>query len=58
LITVNNGSGAHTAVIKGYGKNHGQVGKNANWQEAYDPAFEDFIANFGTEWNALALQGN
>ncbi len=57
-ITVNNASGVHTAVIKGYGMNHGQVAKNVNWQEAYDPAFEDFIANFGTEWNALALQGN
>ena len=58
LITVNNASGVHTATIKGYGINHGQFAKDVNWQEAYDPAFEDLIANFGTQWNELELQGN
>lgn len=52
-IVETDASGRHTAVVKGYGMNHGQVAKDANWQEAYDPAFEDFIANFGTQWGNL-----
>ena len=39
--------------MKGYGINHGQVAKDANWQEAFDPAFEDFITNFGARWDAM-----
>jgi len=55
-IEVNNASGVHTAIVKGYGLNHGQVAKDGNWQEAYDPAFEDFIANFGSQWENLGLR--
>jgi hypothetical protein len=43
-------------VVKGYGLNHGQVAKNGNWQEAYDPAFEDFITNFGTQWSNMGMR--
>jgi hypothetical protein len=32
------------------------VAKDGNWQEAYDPAFEDFIANLGTQWGNLGLR--
>jgi Short C-terminal domain/Uncharacterized lipoprotein len=56
-IAVTDASGLHTAIVKGYGINHGQVVKDGNWQEAYDPAFEDFIANFGVQWDNLALRG-
>jgi hypothetical protein len=52
-LTVKSASGLHTATVKGYGLNHGQVAKNVNWQEAYEPAFEDFISNFGTQWDNL-----
>ena len=45
----------NTTIVKGCGLNHGQIVKDGNWQEAYDPAFEDFIANFGTQWGNLAL---
>jgi uncharacterized lipoprotein YajG len=31
--------------VKGYGENKGQVVKDGNWQEAYAPAFEDFLKN-------------
>jgi hypothetical protein len=55
LIAVTDASGVHTTIVKGYGLNHGQVVKDGNWQEAYDPAFEDFIANFETQWGNLAL---
>jgi hypothetical protein len=54
-IVETDASGVHTAVVKGYGLNHGQFAKDANWQQAYDPAFEDFIANFGTQWGNSAL---
>jgi uncharacterized lipoprotein YajG len=57
LIAVTDGSGSvHTAIVKGYGLNHGQFAKDVNWQEAFNPAFEDFIANFGTQWENLGLR--
>jgi Uncharacterized lipoprotein len=55
-IAVTDASGVHTAIVKGYGLNHGQFAKDVNWQEAYDPAFEDFIANFGMQWENLGLR--
>jgi Uncharacterized lipoprotein len=56
-ITVKNASGSHKLTVKGYGLNHGQVAKNANWIEAYDPAFEDFLSNFATQWDSLVPAG-
>jgi hypothetical protein len=56
LIAVTDATGVRTTIVKGYGINHGQVVKDGNWQEAYDPAFEDFIANFGTQWENLGLR--
>jgi uncharacterized lipoprotein YajG len=50
VISVTDRSGTRTVLVNGYGLNHGQVAKNENWQEAYDPAFEDFLANFGKQW--------
>jgi len=49
-------AGVHTALVKGYGLNHGQFAKDVKWQEAYDSAFEDFISNFGAEWENLGLR--
>ena len=31
--------------VRGYGLNHGQVARDANWQKAYDIAFKDFLAD-------------
>jgi uncharacterized lipoprotein YajG len=56
LISVTDGRRVSTTIVKGYGLNHGQVAKDGNWQEAYDPAFEDFIANFETQWENLGLR--
>jgi len=56
IAVTDGGGGVHTAIVKGYGLNHGQFAKDVNWQEAYDPAFEDFISNFGTEWENLGLR--
>ncbi len=52
-ISVTNATGVQKAIVKGYGINHGQVAKDVNWQEAFDPAFEDFITNLGTQWDSL-----
>jgi len=56
IAVTDGGGGVHTAIVKGYGLNHGQFAKDVNWREAYDPAFEDFITNFGTEWENLGLR--
>jgi len=57
-LTVNNGNGsARTLSVKGYGKNSGQVAKDANWQDAYKPAFEDFISNLSQQVGQLGLRG-
>jgi hypothetical protein len=55
-ISVADAAGVHTTTVKGYGLNHGQVAKDGNWQEAYDPAFEDFISNFGLQWENMGLR--
>jgi hypothetical protein len=44
-VTVTRGSKQSTFVVKGYGKNHGQIAKDGNWQEAWDIAFTDFLTN-------------
>lgn len=36
-------------VVQGYGKNSGQVASDANWKEAYDRAYTDFLNKLGTE---------
>ena len=43
-----------TVAVKGYGKNHGQIAKNGNWQEAWDIAFTDFLASLDQQ---LAASG-
>jgi hypothetical protein len=55
-ISVTTPAGAQTALVKGYGINHGQVAKDVNWQEAYDPAFEDFMTNLGVQWDNLMVR--
>lgn len=58
-LSIDNGEGSkHLLTVKGYGLNHGQVAKNANWQEAYAPAFDDFEANLSAELQKLALRGD
>ena len=36
-------------VVRGYGKNSGQVAKDENWQLAYTRAFTDFLLNLDKE---------
>jgi hypothetical protein len=57
-ISVTNAAGVQNAIVKGYGINYGQVAKDVNWQEAFDPAFEDFMSNLGTQWNSLVSGSN
>jgi uncharacterized lipoprotein YajG len=57
-VAVTEPAGSQTLIVKGYGINHGQVAKNENWLEAFDPAFEDFIANFDEQWGTLPLSGH
>jgi hypothetical protein len=52
-ISVTGPAGVRTAIVKGYGINHGQVAKDVNWQEAYDPAFEDFMTNLDAQWDSV-----
>lgn len=54
-ITVTNGAGSHTLIVKGYGLNHGQFAKDANIVQAFDPAFADFLVNFATNVDNLGL---
>jgi hypothetical protein len=44
-----------TVVIGGHGINKGQVASDANWQLAYQRAFEDFLAKSTTELKAAGL---
>jgi uncharacterized lipoprotein YajG len=58
LLTVQGADGStHTAVVRGYGRNLGQVAKDGNWLDAYAPAFEDFVKNLGPAVDQLGLTG-
>jgi hypothetical protein len=46
-----------TTVVRGYGRNLGQVAKDGNWLDAYAPAFEDFVKNLGPAVDPLGLTG-
>ena len=48
-LTIKSGDKSANVVVKGYGSNHGQVASDANWQLAYNRAFEDFLKNFELE---------
>ena len=54
-LTVKGSSGAETVVIRGYGINKGQVASDANWQLAYQRAFEDFLVKAGPELKKAGL---
>lgn len=36
-------------AVLAYGKNHGQVAKDGNWREAFEPAFDEFLVSFKYE---------
>jgi hypothetical protein len=44
-VSIVHGGKQSTFLVKGYGLNHGQFAKNANWQEAYGLAIQDFLTN-------------
>lgn len=54
-LTVKRGSNTKPVVIRGYGINKGQVASDANWQLAYQRAFEDFLAKAGPQLKAAGL---
>ena len=43
------GSKPAKLVIDGYGKNQGQIASDQNWQQAYDIAFRDFLADLSVK---------
>jgi uncharacterized lipoprotein YajG len=56
-LTVHSADGStHTGVIRGYGKNLGQVAKDANWRDAFTPAFNDFETNLSSSVDQLGLK--
>ncbi len=55
-LTLKDAQGSAKMVVKGQGLNHGQVAKDGNWQEAFEPAFEQFLANFSSELDKATLQ--
>jgi hypothetical protein len=51
-VTVSAHGKQATFIVKGYGLNHGQFAKDVNWREAYDIAFQDFLANLNSQLDA------
>jgi hypothetical protein len=43
-------------TVTGYGKKLGGVATNANWLEAFDPAFQDFTKNLSARLPELGLK--
>ena len=57
-ISVTTPTGVNAVTVKGYGINHGQVAKDENWIEAFDPAFADFSTNLGNAVPMLGLRAD
>jgi uncharacterized lipoprotein YajG len=58
VISNPNAGAARSETVKGYGRNYGQLAKDENWQEAWAPAFVDFIAQFAAAAPNLALRSD
>jgi len=54
-VTITRGDKTTSIIVKGYGLNHGQFAKDVNWQQAYDDAFSDFLANLDEQLEAAGL---
>jgi hypothetical protein len=54
-VTVAREGVAKKLVVKGYGRNQGQVASDANWQLAYTRAFDDFLANLEVALSGAGL---
>lgn len=52
-ITMKTAAGNNSFVVLGNGLNHGQVAKDGNWVEAFEPAFQDYLASFKRELDKL-----
>lgn len=48
-ITVSKGGNRRSFTVRGHGTNGGQVASNRNWNQAYEEAFTDFLANLDAE---------
>ena len=46
LVSIDGPMGHRQATVKGYGRNAIQVAREANWQLAYQRAFEDYLTQF------------
>jgi uncharacterized lipoprotein YajG len=54
-ITLKTPASSTSFTALGYGKNHGQVVKDGNWVEAFEPAFDDFLDAFKHEMEKVDL---
>lgn len=55
-LNVSGPHGKFTMKVKSHGLNHGQFVKDGNWQEAFEPAFNDYLTNLGLELDRYAAQ--
>ena len=54
-VTVTRDGVAKKLLVKGDGRNQGQVASDANWQLAYTRAFDDFLANLEVALSGAGL---
>lgn len=57
LLTIVSPQGQRKLTIKGYGRNSVQTGREANWQLAYQRAFEDYLKRFDEAASNNGLDG-
>lgn len=48
-IILTKGDDSSTILVQGYGNNKGQVASDANWQLAYQRAFQDFLSKLDSQ---------
>ncbi len=55
LLKIDSPQGQRQVTVKGYGHNAVQVGREANWQLAYQRAFDDYFKQFSDAANNNGL---
>jgi len=54
-FTLSHGGVTTDLMVRGHGRNQGQVASDANWQLAYQRAFDDFLADLNTQLDKAGL---
>lgn len=57
-LTFTEGNNSITETISGYGRSHGQIAKDGNWEQTFRPAFKSYLDDFKNALNKVDVYFN